>query len=167
MKTGMKTPLNLEFMKKTLTSPLAVLLLVTAVSCSKDDDNPKPTEPTAEEMLAGYWTGTYNLGGDELDRNYAMLFRTDGTVRVYNLNTATDTLDISPASTADGTYQVLGNTVTTSHTYSYYPSVYTTEADTDENFEFMQGNMSAYVEGVDISATFFLNKGADLTEDIN
>ncbi|MFT4032511.1 MAG: hypothetical protein QM669_08825 [Siphonobacter sp.] len=110
-----------------LTSSFLILLTVFAfIACSKDDD-PKPG-------INGLWTGKYGSSTAAYPTNgYAFLFRSNGTVRVFN------GIDTTIASKAEGTYAILGTTITTNYTYQGTSSTYSTSATVNTNYTFMEG----------------------------
>src|SRR6218665_1374905 len=85
---------------------LAGLLLAGLVgfSCTKDD--PKPT-------LTGFWKGKYGSTSAYPNSEYAFLFRSDGTMRVF---TSQDTTKAGTFK-AEGTYAILGSTITGNYKY--------------------------------------------------
>lgn len=91
---------------------LTYLLLCTAAlftACKKDnDDAGKPT-------IVGFWKGKYGSLTSYPTFAYGQLFRSDGTVRIYDGN------DTATAGKGEGTYAVTNSTVTIS--YSYSPSL--------------------------------------------
>lgn len=94
-------------MKSTNKMLLVMLAIVTMVSCKKSDD--EEIEYTTPD---GYWVGVYGSGTTVPSQNYAWLFRSNGTVRVYSQSS-----DTASASKAEGTYSFSGLTVTTNYTY--------------------------------------------------
>lgn len=99
---------------KTVFFFLALALLTTACSKSK--------EATAQANIAGFWKGTYDNGGA-----YAMLFRADGTVRVFANST-----DTAVAKKGEGTYEVTAsNTVTGKYRYMSTGTNYTITSSLD------------------------------------
>jgi hypothetical protein len=80
------------------------LFVVLFSACKKDKEE--------NEDPAGYWKGLYASGSLTPSQPYAVLFRPNGTVRVYSQSS-----DTSTGPKAEGTYKVNGSTITTSYTY--------------------------------------------------
>jgi hypothetical protein len=77
------------------------------LSCSKSDDN-----TPAEQTLNSFWRGTYGRGTSVPSLPYMILFRDNGTMRVY-----AGELDTVLASKAEGSYTLQGNQLSTRYTY--------------------------------------------------
>lgn len=124
----------------------AVLLLF---SCKKNNDDDKEYDSPD-----GYWTGLYGAGSTTPSQDYAWLFRSNGTVRVYSRSS-----DTAMASKAEGTYTLSGQTVTTSYTYfsGAITGSFSTLGVADGNFETISGT---YGSGANNSGggTFILNR---------
>ena len=88
-------------MKKMYVSALFAIVLSIATGCKKDTVNP---------TIVGYWTGTY--GGVY---GYAMLFRSNGTVRVFD---DVDTASLPAGDKAEGTYTIGTDSVRTTYTFT-------------------------------------------------
>lgn len=91
--------------------------------------------------IVGFYTGKIGNNTDYPSFQMAFLFRSDGTVRVYNNNISTpgyfDTSLIPPA---EGTYIVAGNTVTTYCAYVSNPlNTFSTYGTLDSAFTYMDG----------------------------
>jgi hypothetical protein len=72
---------------KTLYLLLSVItVLAIASSCKKSSNSPAP------KSVVGYWVGDYGSGTATPSEGYAFLFRTNGTVRVYNNSDTTTAL---------------------------------------------------------------------------
>jgi len=112
-------------MNKGMLSLLA-LSLVLIVSCKKDKDE------TEKPSVIGLWKGKYGNPTSYPNLGYALLFRTDGTVRVF------DGVDTAAASKAEGTYSLSGSTVTSKYTYTGGSS-YSTSATIDPKMTFIEG----------------------------
>jgi hypothetical protein len=80
-----------------------------------------------------------------------MLFRNNGTVRVFN------SADTTSATKAEGTYSISGSTVTTNYTYIGTSNTYSTSSTFNPQYTFMEGTY-----GIGASTTgggqFFLVK---------
>jgi hypothetical protein len=113
-------------MNKGILSLLA-LSLVLIVSCKKDKDE------TEKPSIIGLWKGKYGSSTSYPNAGYAFLFRTDGTVRVF------DGVDTAAASKAEGTYSVSGSSVSTKYTYTG-GSTYSTAATIDPKMTFIEGS---------------------------
>lgn len=89
-------------MKKTHLSALLMLIIIVISGCKKSSTNPV--------NIVGLWSGNYGNGLATPYAPYKMLFRADGTVRVF------DGADTATASKAEGTYTV-SDSVRTYYTY--------------------------------------------------
>lgn len=96
-------------MKKLLYLLVLALIATTFYSCEDDDVTPTPS-------IVGYWLGSYKYLGTSTEFGYAMLFRSDGTVRVYN---GSDTTILGPTEKAEGTY-IISDSVRIN--FSYIPN---------------------------------------------
>ena len=83
------------------------LLLIYGAACSKSDD-PNTEEP----LLVGYWQGEYGRGASTPNLPYMILFRSNGTVRIY-----AGEADSSKASKAEGSYAQDAMRLTMQYTY--------------------------------------------------
>lgn len=115
---------------KILSLLLATTVLATACSKSKSEDTP----PTPEKEMEGYWTGHYTSVGSIAKENYAMLFKPNGQLRVYDLGAKTDTSAIHPLAKSDGTRVLSGQTVQTTYKSGSftYNTIATVNADKSE-----------------------------------
>lgn len=94
------------------------------VACKKDDSD-KPTH-------IGLWKGKYGGVSAYPTSTWYMLFRDNGTVRVF------DGSDTTTATKAEGTYIFTGTAVNT--TYTYPPSTkYSTTATINARLTFQEG----------------------------
>jgi hypothetical protein len=137
-------------MKHFKNSAFAMLLLAAILSftsCEKDDDVPAPAPPS----IVGLWKGKYGGVAVYPNSGYTMLFRSNGSVRVF------DGTDTTTASKAEGTYTISGSTVTTNYTYLTSPSTFSTSATFNSIYTFMEGTWGsgAATSG---SGQFFLVK---------
>jgi hypothetical protein len=86
---------------------LPIFTCILLASCGKDEKEP---DTTIDPL--GFWSGVYGRSTEPQTIYYAMLFRSNGTVRIYSANA-----DTTIANKAEGTYSVSGNEVTTNYTY--------------------------------------------------
>jgi hypothetical protein len=115
------------FMKKYLFIAASAIALSTS-SCKKDD--PVATDP----IHVGLWKGKYSNGSTTYPTSgYAMLLRTNGTLRAY------DGVDTATAVKAEGTYTISGTTINTTYTYLSGGSTYSTTAALDTKTTFIEG----------------------------
>jgi hypothetical protein len=112
---------------------LSLAAILSFASCEKDDDVPAPAPPS----IVGLWKGKYGAVSDYPTLGYTMLFRSNGTVRVF------DGTDTTIASKAEGTYSISGTTVTTNYTYLSSPNTYSTSATFNSIYTFMEGTYGA------------------------
>jgi len=103
---------------------LALCCSAIICACNKDDDN----DPT----IVGLWKGKYGGLTSYPTLGYTMLFRSNGTVRVF------DGTDTTTASKAEGTYTVTNATVTTTYVYTG-GTQYSTTATINTGMTFMEG----------------------------
>lgn len=98
------------------------------ISCKKESC-PAPESPT----LVGLWQGKY--GGTTVypTMGYSALFRSNGTVRIF------DGTDTATASKAEGAYTLSGSTVTATYTYLGSGPQYSFSATVDSKFSFLEG----------------------------
>ena len=137
-------------MKRFKNLALAVLSLAATISftsCEKDDDVPAPAAPS----IVGLWKGKYGAVASYPTNGYTMLFRSNGTVRVF------DGTDTTIASKAEGTYSISGTIVTTNYTYLTSPNTYSTSATFNSIYTFMEGTYGAGA-ATSGSGQFFLVK---------
>jgi hypothetical protein len=115
-------------------------------SCKKEN----PPAPPAS--ITGFWKGKFGFGPTTYpDQRYAFLFRSDGTVRVF------DNTDTSNAAIAEGTYAVNSSIVTTTYTYLNTTSQYSTKSFIYPQFTFMEGTWGVGQDEVN-GGKFFVNK---------
>jgi ABC-type Fe3+-hydroxamate transport system substrate-binding protein len=101
-------------MKKNLIILLTVAAAMTA-GCKKEKTE-TPEEP--QQIVSGYYAGKINTNpaSTEFLNNYGILFKPNGTARVYNLGNGTDTsLLLSLGSKMDGTWLQSGNNLQLSY----------------------------------------------------
>ena len=94
---------------------------------------------TIEDDLIGLWLGSFGNDESSEENGYGLLFRPNGTVRLYSNNapftTASDTLGLPDYFKADGTYSFYGAVVT--GTYHFGETLFYSfegNMDTDEDF---------------------------------
>lgn len=133
-------------MKTIVITALSCFVLSSLFSCKKD----KVDLPT----IVGLWKGKYSNSLTSYPTNgYAFLFRSNGTVRVYN---NTDTISAGTLK-AEGTYSVTNSIVTTTYSYiSPGSGTYSTKASVDSKFTFQEGTWGNGT--TNNTAVFFLNK---------
>ena len=112
---------------------IALCTVAVLFACSKKDNPPTPN-------IVGYWTGLYGTVSQPTPYlDYAVLFRSNGTVRVF------DDLDTSNSFRSEGTYTVSGNTVKTTYAYVGMPDdTYSTSATLNANLTTMTGTWGRY-----------------------
>lgn len=98
------------------------------ISCKKENC-PAPETPS----IVGFWKGKWGSSDDYPANGYAALFRSNGTVRIF------DGADTSTAGKAEGTYSVSGTTVTATYTYAGSSSLLAIAATADAKFTFLEG----------------------------
>jgi hypothetical protein len=96
------------------------------ISCKKDK---APETPS----IVGFWKGKWGSSDAYPTYGYAALFRTNGTVRVF------DGADTATASKAEGTYSVSGTTVTSTYLYQGATTPILISATVDAKFTFLEG----------------------------
>jgi hypothetical protein len=129
---------------KTLKLSLLAAAAMLAISCSKTE-TPKPS-------INGLWIGKYSSGATAYPiYGYAFLFRPDGTVRVFN------DADTTVANKAEGTYAILGSTITTNYKFITGGQSYSTSAKINENYTFMEGTWGSGTN-VTSGGNFFIYK---------
>ena len=117
-------------------------------SCKKTVEPPPP--PVSNHI--GFWMGKYSTGATTYPSyGYAMLLRTNGTVRVFN------GADTTTATKAEGTYTFTGTTINTVYSYSPSPGRLSTTAVIDAKNTFQQGSWGNGTSVVD-RGKFFLVK---------
>src|ERR1700722_14719007 len=111
----------------------ALLFILSFTACTKKGQPAAPTSFT----IVGYWQGKYADDLTSYPTNpYGFLFRSNGTVRVYNIKTA----DTSASYAAEGTYTFTGNILNTSYTYLNGGGAFSTTATVDPDDTFMEGS---------------------------
>lgn len=107
------------------------LLLAFGLSCNKSE-NDNPPAPSVD----GFWGGLYGRGSSAPSIPYMILFRDNGSLRVY----AGD-LGTVKASKAEGSYTLQGNQLNTRYTYVSGPfsGTYSGRAVLDAARQYMTG----------------------------
>src|SRR5665213_1530959 len=82
-----------------------ILSVTLFCSCSKSKDKPA----SATNSVVGYWFGSFDNG----TINQSILFRSDGTLKVYDFYNNPKSTDTTIAYDGTGTYSVNGTTLTT------------------------------------------------------
>jgi len=111
------------------TSILALATLL-ALGCSK-----KSTSELPPQNVQGYWMGYYGNPNSYPTVTYNFLFRSNGTVRVYEQNT-----DTAQAGKAEGTYAMSGSTMTATYTFVNSTETYSVAATVNAQYTYMDGN---------------------------
>jgi len=123
------------------------MLSVITTSCSKAS--------IATPSLIGLWHGAYangtDLPTDTGNLGYSFLFRSNGTVRVF------DRYDTIPSEAAEGTYTVSGDTVSTTYTFTSALLTYSSTAviNSSDNFMFGTWGSGSNTSG---SGLFYISK---------
>lgn len=102
-----------------------VLCSLVFISCKKD----KVESPS----IVGYWKGKWGGSDAYPTYGYAAIFRSNGTVRVF------DGADTATAAKAEGTYTVSGTTVTASYLYQGATTPILISSKVDAKFTFLEG----------------------------
>ena len=98
-------------------------------SCKKSSD-PAPTDPG----YVGFWKGKYGSGATAYPTSgYSFLFRSNGTVRIFDGN------DTTTANKAEGTYSITGAAVTSTYTYVGTTAQFSVAATIDPKYTFQEG----------------------------
>jgi hypothetical protein len=134
-------------MKHLKTGLMITCMALAIVSCKKDKD-----DVAAPPSVVGFWKGKYGNGATTYPTSaYAFLFRSNGTVRVF------DGADTTTASKAEGTYTVSGTTVNTTYTYLSGGSTFSTTAIADAKFTLLEGSWGSGTNTTS-GGKFFVNK---------
>jgi|GEM_PF-946430 hypothetical protein len=104
--------------------------------------------------LTGFYTGKIGNNSDYPSYNMAFLFRSNGTVRVYNnIGGTTSPTDTSAILPAEGTYSVSNDTVKTYCKYLYDTlNTFSTMAIVNSDSTYMEG---AWGSGMSVGSGFF------------
>jgi hypothetical protein len=125
---------------------IAVTLITVAFPFCKKDKTDAPT-------IVGFWSGKYGGTTTYPAFGYSILFRSNGTVRVFD---GADTTSLAAHAKAEGSYTVSGSTVTTTYVY---PSgiTYGTTGVVDAKLTFLEGIWGPASDPT-ASGRFFVNK---------
>ncbi len=115
-------------MKKTIMLSIIGISIIGFFSACKKSD-PSPT-------IVGFWAGKYSFNNTNPSHGYAFLFRSNGTVRVFD---ASDTTTLTNASKAEGTYSISGSTVTATYKYTGASSSFSTSCTVNMQYTFLSG----------------------------
>jgi hypothetical protein len=116
------------------------------ISCKKENC-PAPETPS----VVGFWKGKWGFNADYPSNGYAALFRSNGTVRIF------DGADTTTATKAEGTYSVSGTTVTATYTYTGSSSPLAISATADAKFTFLEGTWGTSPSSIN-GGKWLLNK---------
>jgi hypothetical protein len=135
-------------MKQLLKLMMPIFIGLLVVTCGKDEKEPEP-----DVELPGLWTGFYGRLSEPQNLYYAMLFRADGTVRVFSAGS-----DTTGSNKAEGIYSVSGSVVTTTYTYiSGISGTFSTSATLGNSNTKLAGTYGSG-EAVSGGGTFTINK---------
>lgn len=121
-----------------------VLCSFVFISCKKDKG------PEAASIV-GFWKGKWAFSDAYPTYGYAALFRSNGTVRIF------DGADTATAAKAEGVYTVSGTTVTATYTYTGSSSLMAISATVDSKFTFLEGTWGNSPSSTN-GGKWFLNK---------
>ncbi|MBI3138412.1 MAG: hypothetical protein HYZ15_07495 [Sphingobacteriales bacterium] len=125
----------------------AVVSSLVFISCRKEDC-PIPETPS----IVGFWQGKYGGTTSYPNSGYSALFRSNGTVRFF------DGADTATANEAEGTYSVIGSTVTASYNYLFSGFQYSVSATVDSKFTFLEGTFGTGVNTSGDGKWFMIKK---------
>ena len=83
-------------------------------SCTKSNVKPKTT--TAANAAVGYWYGTF-INHNGFGSSVGILFRNDGTIKLYDFYGASSLTDTTKSTNAPGTYTITGSTISFAYTF--------------------------------------------------
>jgi hypothetical protein len=107
-------------------------------------------EKHADPSIVGFWKGKYGGTSNYPNLGYALLFRNNGTVRVF------DGVDTATAGKAEGTYTVIGSTVTLTYTYGV-SNTFSAGASANGGWNFLEGTWGSGTNTTN-GGRFFVNK---------
>jgi hypothetical protein len=107
-------------------------------SCTKSNVKPKTVVPNSAAV--GYWYGTF-LNNNGFGSSVGILFRNDGTIKLYDFYGASSLTDTTKSTNAAGTYTITGGTINFSYTFP------------GENFT-AQGTINSSAGGTTLPYTF-------------
>ncbi|HTB51190.1 MAG TPA: hypothetical protein VK718_00330 [Ferruginibacter sp.] len=120
---------------------VSFILAIASTSCKKENVTRtviiKDTVPP-DTTIIGFFAGKIGDATDYPSIQFSLLFRGNGTVRVYQGGTVGDTSSIG-TEPAEGTYFVSGDTVNTTFTFSD-ATMFSTQAIIDPEFAYMGGS---------------------------
>ena len=123
-------------------------LLIVAIACSHCKKENTASEPAS---VVGFWRGKFGNLSTYPTMGYSLLFRSDGTMRVY------DGIDTATANKAEGSYSLEAMQVNTHYRFLSGGATFSASATVDERFTFIEGTW-----GMGTNATnggrFFVNK---------
>ena len=135
---------------------MAVAALMLLPACKKDSNN----KTSANSWISGFWTYKEDPAEDYWNAN--VLFKDDGTFRMYQALTLDDTaagpavLDTANQVVTFGTYKVNGTTVTMDYTeFNVIDFTYTGQVNSAHNI--LVGNLSDNTPG-DAEPLWYLTK---------
>lgn len=114
------------------------------ISCKKESSPETPS-------IVGFWKGKWGSSDAYPTYGYAALFRSNGTVRIF------DGADTATAAKAEGTYTVSGTTVTANYTYAGSANLLAISATVDSKFTFIEGTWGNSPSNTN-GGRWFLNK---------
>ncbi len=117
------------------------------ISCKKENC---PAPETAS--IVGFWQGKYGGTTNYPSLGYSALFRSNGTVRIF------DGTDTAAASKAEGTYTIAGSTVTSTYAYLVGGTQYSISATVDSKFTFLEGTYGSGANTTNGGKWFMIKK---------
>ncbi len=94
---------------------LLTTMLAGSLSCKKDENDP----PAG--ALSSYWKGFYSDTLSTPDKGYGLLFRSNNSVRVYDMALTTDS---AAATIGEGTYTLSSNILNFNYTNLFNTGLY-------------------------------------------
>ncbi len=80
-------------------SLLCLFIILVSMRCSKDK-----TEDTPSSPIVGFWVGHYTVGSSSYTNYYAVLFKSNGTLREYRGDPISGGVDTTSSMKNDGSY---------------------------------------------------------------
>jgi hypothetical protein len=123
---------------------LATLLIIQVSSCSKKD-----SPATVTGSVVGFWAGSASDGSPA-----SILFRSNGTMRLYDASSASDTAALPDGNKVDGNYTLTGASVKGSTSVAQGSTVVTVNiaATVNSNFTSMTGTTGLAPNSTGISS---------------